>query len=124
VAAIATYSRRAFGVRYRAHRRSVLAPVAIWASIQCCGKPGLLKEKVIGRGGAPHGAVRAVAGGYDVMITILGMLKKRMYATLHGVHTRLLRWTKPVTGTPVRGAVADVTMSKAALVAENALLRQ
>ena len=58
------------------------------------------------------------------MTTILDMLKKRADATLHRVHTRLLRWTKPVTGTPLRGAVADLTMSKAALVAENALLQQ
>jgi len=58
------------------------------------------------------------------MATLLGRLKKRVEATLSAVHTRLLRWTKPATRTPVRGAGADVTMSKAALVAENALLRQ
>ncbi len=58
------------------------------------------------------------------MAMSLGMLKKRMEAPLCAVHTRLLQWTKPATRTPVRGVVADVTMSKAALVAENALLRQ
>ena len=58
------------------------------------------------------------------MATIFGMLKKRAAAPLRAVHARLLRWTKPATRTPGRGALADVTMSKAALVAENALLRQ
>jgi len=58
------------------------------------------------------------------MATILGTLKKRAAATLRAVHARFLRWTKPATRTPVRGAITDVTMSKAALVAENALLRQ
>jgi len=58
------------------------------------------------------------------MTTILGMLKKRASAALRDVHTRFMRWTKPVTGAPVRGAIADMTRSKAALGAENALLRQ
>jgi len=58
------------------------------------------------------------------MTTILGLLKKRADATLRAVHSRFLRWTKPATRTPVRGAVANIAMSKAALVAENALLRQ
>ncbi len=58
------------------------------------------------------------------MTTILGLLKKRADATLRAVHSRFLRWTKPATRTPVRGATADITMTKAALVAENALLRQ
>ncbi len=58
------------------------------------------------------------------MATIFGMLKKRAAAPLRAVHARLLRWTKPATRTPVRGAIADVTMTKAALVAENVLFRQ
>jgi putative transposase len=59
-----------------------------------------------------------------MVVTLLGSLLKRVDGCLHAVHGRLLRWTKPATRTPVRGAIADVTMSKAALVAENALLRQ
>jgi len=90
----------------------------------CFGKPSMLRERVIGHVAAPRWAVRAVAGGYDVMTRILGMLQKRANVILRAVHTRFLRWTKPATRTPVRGAIADVTMSKAALVAENALLRQ
>jgi len=58
------------------------------------------------------------------MTTILGMLQKRADAIVRVVHNRLLRWTKPATRTPVRGAIADVAMTKAALVAANALLRQ
>jgi len=58
------------------------------------------------------------------MTTILGLLKKRAENSLRAVHTRLLRWTKPATRTPVRGAIANIAMSKAALVAENAFLRQ
>jgi len=58
------------------------------------------------------------------MIAILGLMKKRAHNCLCAVHGRLLRWTKPATRMPARGALADVTMTKAALVAENALLRQ
>ena len=84
----------------------------------------MLREKVGGLDAAPRRVVFEVARGYDVMTTILGMLKKRVGVTLRAAHTRLLRWTKPATRTPVRGAIADMTMSKAALMAENALLRQ
>jgi len=59
-----------------------------------------------------------------VVTAIRGLVKKCAVAYLHTVHGRLLRWTKPATRTLVRGAIADVTMTKAALVAENALLRQ
>ena len=58
------------------------------------------------------------------MTTILGMLKKRAESSLRAAYTRLLRWTKPATRSPVCGVIADVTVTKAALVAENALLRQ
>ena len=58
------------------------------------------------------------------MTTILGLLKKRAESSLRTVHTHLLRWTKPATRTPVRGAITNIAMTKAALVAENALLRQ
>ena len=37
---------------------------------------------------------------------------------------RLFRWTRPATCGPVAGLAADLTRSKAQLVAENALLRQ
>jgi len=56
--------------------------------------------------------------------TIPGILQKRADDCLHAVYDRLLRWTRPATRTPVRGAVANVAMTKAALMAENALLRQ
>jgi len=59
-----------------------------------------------------------------VMIAIRGLMKKRVDDCLRAVHGRFVGWTKPSTRTPMRGAIADVTMSKAALVAENALLRQ
>ena len=60
-----------------------------------------------------------------VMVTaIRGLVKKRVAAYLYAVRGRLLRWIKPATRTPARGAIADVTMTKAALVAENAFLRQ
>jgi len=107
----------------RPRRRAVLAPVTIRTSMLCFVKRGMRRERVIG-GGVPLWTVRAVAGGCDVMATIFGLLTKRAAATLRVVHARRLRWTKPATRTPVRGALADVTRSTAALVAENALLRQ
>jgi len=58
------------------------------------------------------------------MATIFGLLTQRAAATLRGVQARRLRWTKPAPRTAVRGALADVTRSTAALVAENALRRQ
>jgi len=58
------------------------------------------------------------------MITILDVLKTCGRATPRTVHSRFLQWTTPATRTPVRGAMANVAMTKAALVAENALLRQ
>jgi putative transposase len=56
--------------------------------------------------------------------TIFGALKGHGVACLGRVHRALLRWTKPATGTLAGGAIVDVSRSKAALVAENALLRQ
>jgi len=55
---------------------------------------------------------------------ILGATKRRGDACLQGMHRWLLRQTKPTTGTLARGAIADGAKSKAALMAENALLRQ
>lgn len=59
-----------------------------------------------------------------MMSAIRDRMTKHTQDCLQAIRDRLLRWTKPATRTPVRGALADVTMSKAALVAENALLRQ
>jgi len=59
-----------------------------------------------------------------MMTTIFGAIKRRGYACLGGVHRWLLRQTKPATGTLARGAMADVAKGKAAVMAENALLRQ
>jgi len=58
------------------------------------------------------------------MTTVHGMFKKRATANLRAIYGRLVGWTKPAARPPVRGAIADVAMTKAALVAENALLRQ
>jgi len=59
-----------------------------------------------------------------MMTTIFGAIKRRGNACLWGMHRWLLRQTKPATGTLARGAMADVAKGKAALMAENALLRQ
>jgi len=56
--------------------------------------------------------------------TIVGAMKGHGTACLERIHRALLRWTKPATGTLAGGAIVDVSRSKAALVAENALLRQ
>ena len=41
-----------------------------------------------------------------------------------GLLRRLRAWTKPITNTPVVGAITDVMRSRGDLVIENALLRQ
>jgi putative transposase len=41
-----------------------------------------------------------------------------------GLLRRLREWTKPITNTPVVGAVTDVMRSRRELIIENALLRQ
>jgi len=66
----------------------------------------------------------SMRGGHDMVTTILGTIKRRGDACLRGLHRWLLRQTKPTTGTLTRGAIADVAKGRAALVAENALLRQ
>jgi len=55
---------------------------------------------------------------------ILGAIKRCGNACLQGRRRWLLRQTRPATGTRARGAMADVAKGKAALIAENALLRQ
>ncbi len=59
-----------------------------------------------------------------MVTTIFGAIKRRGVACLGRVYHSLLRWTKPTTGTLAHGAIGDMTRSKGALVAENALLRQ
>ena len=83
----------------------------------------MLKKRVAWRKAATTWATLEM-GRQDVVTVIRDLMKKRTAAYLHAVHDRLLRWTKPASRTPVRGALADVTTSKAALVAQNALLRQ
>lgn len=56
--------------------------------------------------------------------TILDTLKRRGAARLAALATRVHRWTRPRTRTLVGGALADVSRTKAALIAENALPRQ
>ncbi len=58
------------------------------------------------------------------MMTMLATVKRRALAALHAVHRRLVAWARPATGSLVGGAVGDLTRTKAALVAENAFLRQ
>ena len=57
-------------------------------------------------------------------MTMLATVKRRALAALHAVHRRLVAWARPATGSLVGGAVGDLTRTKAALVAENAFLRQ
>ena len=56
--------------------------------------------------------------------TILDGLKRWAAIRLRTVSNQLQRWTRPLTGTLVGGALADVATTKSALLAENALLRQ
>src|SRR5215218_244163 len=56
--------------------------------------------------------------------TICGALRRRATASLSAAGQRLLAWLKPATGTPVGGALGDLTRTRAELLAENALLRQ
>ncbi len=58
------------------------------------------------------------------MLTTIAMaIKRGARAVLHAVHRRLLAWTRPATGPLSGSTVGDLTRTKAALVAENALLR-
>ncbi len=51
-------------------------------------------------------------------------IKRGAQAVLGAAHRRLLEWTRPVTGSRIGSTVGDLTRTKAALIAENALLRQ
>src|SRR5919202_5538258 len=56
--------------------------------------------------------------------TIGRVLRRRAAASLCAAGRRLLAWLTPATGTPVGGALGDLTPTKAELLAANALLRQ
>ncbi len=56
--------------------------------------------------------------------TILTAIRRRAQTALRALHRRLLTWLRPATGSVVGGAVGELTRTKAALVTENALLRQ
>ena len=51
-------------------------------------------------------------------------IRRRAQAALRAVHRRLLAWTKPGTGPCVGSTGSDLLRTKAALVVENAFLRQ
>jgi len=63
-------------------------------------------------------------GGHDRVTPILGAIKRHGAAVLRCAHRWILAQIKPATGTLVGGAITDVSRNKAALMAENALLRQ
>jgi len=56
--------------------------------------------------------------------TIATAIRRRAQATVRAAHCLLLAWTRPATEPFVGGAVGDLARTKAALVAENAFLRQ
>ncbi len=56
--------------------------------------------------------------------TIWASLRRHAQPALRAVHRRLLAWTKPAPGPRVGSIVGDLTGTRAALVAENAFLRQ
>ncbi len=56
--------------------------------------------------------------------TIWASIRRHAQPALRAVHRRLLAWTRPATGPPGGSTVGDLARTKAALVAENAFLRQ
>jgi len=50
-------------------------------------------------------------------------IKQCVFFCFHALQEHVLRWIKPLTTSPVVGALADLTRGKAELLAENALLR-
>ena len=56
--------------------------------------------------------------------TIATAIRRRARAALRAVHRRLLAWSRPATGPCSGSTVGDLTRTQAALVAENAFLRQ
>ena len=59
-----------------------------------------------------------------MMMTLVTAIKRRARAALHAVGGRLLAWTRPATGALAGSTIGDLARTKAALVAENAFLRQ
>jgi putative transposase len=59
-----------------------------------------------------------------MVTTIWTAIRRRAQTALRALHRRLLAWTRPATGSLVVSTVGDLTRTKAALVAENAFLRQ
>ena len=57
------------------------------------------------------------------MLSILASIKQHVCFRFHTLQERVSRWIKPPTTFLVLGTVADLTRSKAELLAENALLR-
>src|SRR3954454_275699 len=58
-----------------------------------------------------------------MVTTMVTTITQRVRTLVRAVHCRLLAWTRPATGPRVGSTVGDLTRTKAALVAENALLR-
>jgi putative transposase len=58
-----------------------------------------------------------------VLKAIATAIKRGARAARSATHRRLLAWIRPATGTRVGSAIGDLTRTKAALAAENALLR-
>lgn len=56
--------------------------------------------------------------------TIWTAIRRRAEPVLRAVRCRLLTWTRPAAGPPIGSTAGDLTRTKAALVAENAFLRQ
>ena len=58
------------------------------------------------------------------MNPVLPSLKQLIRLCLDRLHTRYVRWTRPLTPSLLLGTIADLGRSKSELMAENALLRQ
>ncbi len=55
---------------------------------------------------------------------VLPSLKRLIRLCLDKLHTRFVRWTRPLTPSLLLGTIADLGRNKSELMAENALLRQ
>ena len=58
------------------------------------------------------------------MNPFLSSLKRLIRLCLDKLHTRFIRWTRPLTRSVLLGTIADLGRSKSELITENALLRQ
>ncbi len=58
------------------------------------------------------------------MDSVLPSLKRLIRLCLDRLHTRFVRWTRPLTSSLLPGTIADLGRSKSELMAENAFLRQ